>query len=78
MEEALIYKFSAYSKFESYPPVTLWYLFKNCSSHFFSHLELAELVFCIEELNCLLYKNPNKSLTLSSLSGKYFTGIMTL
>ena len=28
-------------------------------------------VFCSEELSCLPYKNPNKSLTLSSWEGKF-------
>ena len=47
-----------------------FYLFKNCPQ-FFSHWELSEPVFCSEELNCRPYKNQNKSLTLSSLAGKF-------
>ena len=45
------------------------YIFKNCSSQFLSHYELAEPVFCSEELSFLLYKNKNKSLVLSSVLG---------
>ena len=45
-------------------------IFKDSPSQFLSHWELAEQVFCSEELSFLPYKNQNKSLTLSSLSGK--------
>ena len=38
---------------------------------FLSHWELAEPVFCSEELSFLPYKNQNKSLTVSSLAGKF-------
>ena len=41
------------------------YLLRTSSSQFFSNWKSAEPVFCIEELSCLLYKNQNKSLTLS-------------
>ena len=47
------------------------YLFKTCPSQFLSHWELAEPVFCSEELSCLPYKNQNQSLTFSSLAGKF-------
>ena len=47
------------------------YLFKKCLSQFLSNWELAEPVFSTEELSCLPYKNPNKSLTLSSLARKF-------
>ena len=71
MEETLMYKFLPYSKFEFSFPVTLCLPFKNCPSQFLSHLELAEPAFCSEELSCFHYKNQNKSLTLSSLLGKF-------
>ena len=45
------------------------YIFNNCPSPFLSHWELAESVFCSEELSCLSYKNQN--LTLSSLAEKF-------
>ena len=42
------------------------YLFKKCPSQFLSIWELADPVFCSEQLRCLPYKNQNKCLTLSS------------
>ena len=41
------------------------YLFKKCPSQFLSNWELADPVFCSEQLRCLPYKNQNKSQTLS-------------
>ena len=41
------------------------HLLKNCSFQIFSNWRSAEPVVCSEELSCLLYKNQNKSLTLS-------------
>ena len=39
-------------------------LFKKCPSQFLIYWELAEPVFCSEELSCLPYKNQNKSLSV--------------
>ena len=71
MEETLVYKFSPYSKFELSFSVTLCLPFYESPSQFLTNWELAELVFCSEELSCLPYKNQNKSLSLSSLVGKF-------
>ena len=68
----LMYKFSVYSKLEFYFPVTLvFYLFKKYPYQFLSNCELAEPVFCSEELSCLPYKNQKKSMTLSFCDGKF-------
>ena len=53
------------------------YLFKNCPSQLLSYWEVAQPVFCSEELSCLPYKNQNKSLNLSSLAGKFKFAIYT-
>ena len=37
------------------------YIFKNCPSQFLSHWELAEPVFCSEELSLLPYKTKTKA-----------------
>ena len=50
------------------------YLFKNCPSQLLSYWEVAQPVFCSEELSCLPYKNQNKSLNLSSLAGNLLYG----
>ena len=47
------------------------YLFKNCPPQFLSHWELAEPLFCSEQLSCLPYKDQNKGPTLGSLIGKF-------
>jgi hypothetical protein len=70
VEKALVYKFSPYSKFDFSFPVSLCLPFFKLSFSVFDW-ELAEPVFCSEALTCLPYKNQNKSLTLSSLLGKF-------
>jgi hypothetical protein len=52
------------------------YLFNKCPSEFLSHWELVEPVSSCEELCCLSNKNQNKSLTLSSLEGKFTFALM--
>ena len=53
MEETIMYKFSANLNFLFLSLCV--YLFKTCPSQFFSHWELAEPVFCCEELSCHPY-----------------------
>ena len=66
-----MYKFSPYSKFDFFFLSLCVYLFKKCPSQFLSHWELAEPVFCSEELSCLLYKKPKQKPNSGSLAEKF-------